>query len=299
MRSRRTSSHQRRSSVPPAERSRLSGPRALAVVALVALAMAGTAVGISVAGTSSGSAPNAVGKVPGADRPGARTAGKPARPAPKQTRKATPPANGPLRTSCQSAAHIGDSTSVDLVSTAYLPPSALLQTRYANVGVKHLNLDASGGRSMVEALPGQVNGYNVARAWAAQGFRGCWVLALGTNDAANVAVGSSVSLMARIDKMMAVAHGQPVMWVNTRTLLGYGPYANANEQVWNQTLIQALKKYPNMRIFDWNSVSVPGWFLSDGIHYNTFGAGERALAIANALAKAFPLNGHSKGQIIR
>jgi hypothetical protein len=43
-----------------------------------------------------------------------------------------------------------------------------------------------------------------------------------TNDTANVAVGSSVGLATRIGRMMSIAHGQPVMWVNTRTLLPTG-----------------------------------------------------------------------------
>lgn len=283
---------------------RLSGPRGLAVagaatVALIGL-VAGGAAAASIANNSASvkDAPAAPGAHVRRARP-ARAADQIAGRSAKTKAEATA-ASGSPRTSCTSVAHIGDSTSVDLISTTYIPnPADLLQARYAAVGVKHLNLDASGGRSIVETLPGQVNGYNVARAWAAQGFHGCWVFALGTNDAANVAVGSSVGLMARISEMMSVANGQPVMWVDTRTLLSYGPYANANEQLWNQALRQALAKYPNMRIFDWSSVAQPGWFLTDGIHYNSPGAAARAQAIASALARAFPVNGHSNGQIVR
>ena len=204
-----------------------------------------------------------------------------------------------LRTSCQSVAHVGDSTSVDLISPAFLPdPAERIAARYAQVGVRHLDIEASGGRSIVEELPGQLNGYKVASAWRARGYRGCWVFALGTNDAANVAVGSSVGMMARIDQMMAVAHGQPVMWVNTRTLLSSGPYASANERAWDKTLVSALAKYPNMRIFDWSAVARPAWFVSDGIHYNSVGCAIRAKAIADALARAFPLHGRA-AQIVR
>jgi hypothetical protein len=205
-----------------------------------------------------------------------------------------------LRTSCNSVAHIGDSTSVDLISSEYLPdPAQQLAARYANVGVRHLRVDASGGRSIVEVLPGQVNGYNVARAWWDEGYRGCWVFALGTNDAANVSVGSPVGMMARIQRMMSVAHGEPVMWVNTRTLLTSGPWSEANEQAWDDTLVRALALYPNMRIFDWAALARPSWFLSDGIHYNSTGCRARAWAIGNALARAFPRYGHSPSQIVR
>jgi hypothetical protein len=197
-------------------------------------------------------------------------------------------------------AHIGDSTSVDLISPGYLPdPAQRLPARYAAVGVRHLWLDASGGRSIVEELPGQVNGYGVASAWRGRGFRGCWVIALGTNDTANASVGSAIGLMARIERMMSVAHGEPVMWVNTVTRLPAGPWANANERAWDRTLVRALARYPNMRIFNWAALARPGWFLPDGIHYNSVGCAKRAAAIASALARAFPRSGHSHGQIVR
>ena len=54
-----------------------------------------------------------------------------------------------------------------------------------------------------------------------------------------------------------------------------------------------------MRIFNWSAVAQPGWFLSDGIHYNSIGGAMRARAIADALARAFPLNGRSAGKIVR
>ncbi len=204
------------------------------------------------------------------------------------------------RTSCTSVAHIGDSTSVDLISPSFLPdPAERLPARYAAVGVRHLELDASGGRSIVETLPGQVNGYNVARGWRDQGYHGCWVFALGTNDAANIAAGSTTDQLARINEMMSVAHGEPVMWVNVRTTLTSGSWSNANEQAWDKALLIASHRYPNMRIFDWSAFAQPGWFLPDGVHYNSLGCAARAAAIANALAKAFPVNGHSKGQVVK
>jgi hypothetical protein len=282
-------------------------PRALLIAAAAAVALVATAAGVAAAGVLPGGSGNGTRARGGA---GARTTrGAAARSGPGSHRssrsaagrKATATAAGhPLRTSCTSVAHIGDSTSVDLISPDFLPdPAQRLQARYASVGVKHLKIDASGGRSIVETLPGQVNGYNVASAWRRQGYQGCWVFALGTNDTANVAAGSSVGLMARINQMMSVAHGEPVMWVNTRTLLTTGPWANANEQNWDRTLVQALRTYPNMRIFDWSAVAQPSWFLSDGIHYDTLGCAMRARAIADALARAFPAGGHSKSQIVR
>jgi len=218
-----------------------------------------------------------------------------------QFRPAAAERRGTLRTSCRYVAHIGDSTSVDLTAAGgdITKPGEQLPARYANVGVKHLLLDASGGRSIVEEMPGQVNGYDVALNWWNQGYRGCWVFALGTNDTANVSAGSNVGMMARIQEMMSVAHGEPVMWVNTVTQLDAGAWSEANEQAWDNTLVSALATYPNMRIFNWASVAKPSWFLPDGIHYNPVGCAARARAIADALARAFPRYGHSHGQIVR
>ena len=120
------------------------------------------------------------------------------------------------------------------------------------------------------------------------GFRGCWVFALGTNDTANVAAGSNVGLSARIQEMMAAAHGEPVMWVNTQTDLTSGPWSEANMQLWNQRASRGLQAYPNMRIFNWAAWCEPSWHLSDGIHYTSAGYAIRAAAIASALAQRIP-----------
>ena len=209
------------------------------------------------------------------------------------------PASSASATSCTTVGHIGDSTSVGMVSAQVLPdPAQRLAAQYASVGVRHLWVDASGGRSIVETLPGQVNGYNVASTWDSQGFRGCFVFALGTNDTANVFVGSNVSRMARIDEMMRAAHGEPVLWVNTHTLLSSGPWSEANMQAWNQELVQACARYPNMRVFNWAAMDQPGWHLPDGIHYTPAGYAIRAAAIAHALAHAFPRDGHSAGCLV-
>jgi lysophospholipase L1-like esterase len=104
--------------------------------------------------------------------------------------------------------------------------------------------------------------------------------------------------MARIKEMMAVAHGEPVMWVNTHTLLSSGPWSEANMQTWNDDLLQACREYPNMRIFNWAGLDRAAWHLPDGIHYTSAGYAIRARAIAQALARAFPSGGHSSGCVV-
>ena len=204
-----------------------------------------------------------------------------------------------LRTSCAAVAHIGDSTSDGLVSPEYLPnPAKRIAAQYHDVGVGSVRWDISGARSVVEVLPGQVNGYDAAQAIYRSGFRGCFVIALGTNDTADVAVGSNVGLMTRIQRMMAAAHGEPVMWVNLRSLLASGPYSEANMVTWDNTLLKACARYPNMRVFNWAALAKTKWYISDGIHFTSAGYAARGRLIAQALARAFPKTGQSTGCVV-
>jgi hypothetical protein len=293
----------------------LSGTRWLAIVAgivaalivsVVSAGLAGAFSGTSAAAAASSATARAVDAGRGAasahrhGATGTRRTAQPAAGAPSgRARAAVDTASHAGRTSCTSVAHIGDSTSVGMVSPQWLAsPAQRLRAQYSDVGVRHALIDASGGRSIVEEMPGQLNGYRVATAWFSRGFRGCWVFALGTNDTANVAVGSSVGLTARIQEMMSAAHGEPVMWVNTQTDLSSGPWSEANMQSWNSSLVSACKAYPNVRIFNWAAMVRPGWHLSDGIHYTSHGYSIRAHAIASALASAFPAGPHSSRCIV-
>jgi hypothetical protein len=280
----------------------LSGKHRLAIAAGVVATLIVSVVSAALAGAfSSATAAAAASKASGhavTTHSGAAATPRRAKPAPGRT-PAVKPATRAGLTSCTSVAHIGDSTSVGMVSPQSLPnPAQRLRAQYRDVGVRHALVDASGGRSIVEEMPGQLNGYRVATAWFEQGFRGCWVFALGTNDTANVAVGSNVGLTARIQQMMSAAHGEPVMWVNTQTDLTSGPWSEANMQLWNNALVAACKSYPNMRIFNWAAMVQPEWHLDDGIHYTSQGYAIRAHAIARALARAFPADGHSSHCVV-
>ncbi|HEX4220644.1 MAG TPA: acyltransferase family protein [Acidimicrobiales bacterium] len=191
--------------------------------------------------------------------------------------------------SCTSVVHLGDSTSESLVDDTYISPPEQLPAQYGRVGASTVNLQISGARSTgPEEVDGQPNGDQVAQQLVSQGYHGCWVLALGTNDAADIAVGSNTDAQARIQKIMSIIGNQPVMWVNVVSLLTSGYYANANMQAWNAALVAACPAYPSMRIYDWASVAQPGWFISDGIHYSSAGSVQRSADFANALATAFP-----------
>jgi hypothetical protein len=114
------------------------------------------------------------------------------------------------------------------------------------------------------------------------------VLALGTNETANVSVGSGVGLDERIDAMMSTLGEARVMWVNVKTLVASGPYAAANMKLWNDALLRACTRYPSMRIYDWAEAVEDGWFIPDGIHFTSEGYAARGALIARALLEAFP-----------
>jgi peptidoglycan/LPS O-acetylase OafA/YrhL len=252
----------------------------------------GAAGSSSSGGSSSGGSATSGAGPAGASKQGGKAAG-----AASSGSASTPAAS--LRTSCHAVTHIGDSTSEGLVSPAYLPkPKERLAAQYHDVGVGSVRWDISGARSVVEVLPGQVNGFDAAQSIYRGGFRGCWVMALGTNDTADLAVGSNVGLMTRIQRMMAAAHGQPVMWINLRSLLDGGPYSEANMLSWDNTLVKACAKYPNMRVFDWAALAKTKWYISDGIHFTSAGYAARGRLIAQALARAFPKTGQSSGCLV-
>ena len=204
----------------------------------------------------------------------------------------SPGAASDTHTSCNAVAYIGDSTSAGMVMPSYLPdPADRLDAQFARVGAASQHLEISPARSIVETLSGEANADEVASQLVTEGFRGCWVLALGNNDTANVYMGSQVGRMDRIERMMSVVGNQPVLWVNMRTLLESGPYSEANMEIWDRTLEEACAKYPNMRVFDWASAVNDGWFISDGVHFTSEGYAQRARLTADALVHAFPASG--------
>jgi peptidoglycan/LPS O-acetylase OafA/YrhL len=192
------------------------------------------------------------------------------------------------RTRCEAVVHIGDSTSEGLVSTEYVEPEDLISAQYARVGATESHLEVSGARSIYEQYEGIPNAQEVAEAWKNEGFHGCWVVAMGTNEAADVAAGSTFGYDDRIESMMATIGDEPVMWVNVKSLLTTSPYAEAGMKEWDEALLAACDGYPNMRVYNWAADVKDRWFVEDGIHFTSEGYAERGRLIADALLEAFP-----------
>jgi peptidoglycan/LPS O-acetylase OafA/YrhL len=199
-----------------------------------------------------------------------------------------------LQTSCSQVVHVGDSTSVGLMSSAYQPNKAnWVDAQYRKVGALDVETDISGARSIVERWHHLPNAQDAVRAELDSGYQGCWVMAMGTNEAANQAVGGPVRSDERMDLIMKPIGDHPVLWLTVKTQKTRGPYANREMRKWNAALLDGCRRYPNMSVYDWAGEAEDSWFISDGIHFTTRGYRERGKRIAEALASAFPKQGSS------
>jgi peptidoglycan/LPS O-acetylase OafA/YrhL len=259
---------------------------AVATFSLAVLSLGGL---LPVASAGSGSAVGAVERAAPAPPPLARATTTTAAFAPVIAGPVHRAVAVPSRTSCRSVVYIGDSTSEGEIATDYIPnPRKRLQAQLADIGVGTTFPEISGARSIVETYKGLPNAATVARDHLSHGFRGCWILAMGTNDVANVHDGSTVGASARIARMMSIVGNQPVLWVGAITRVGSGGYAEDAMQGWNRALVAACSRYPAMRVFDWAAWAKPRWFIPDGIHYYSPGYVARSHLIARGLRLAFP-----------
>jgi hypothetical protein len=192
-------------------------------------------------------------------------------------------------TSCDEVVHIGDSTSVPLFDPSSVGGDELtMDARYREAGVATVFPDNDGARAIIEHHDGDPNALEVAQAVRANNYHGCWVLMIGTNDAANIAAGANVSAEARIRQMMDVIAGDPVLWVDTVSQRTDDAYRNASMLAWNQELYRVTAQYPNARVFRWYDVVLPQWFRNDGLHYTVEGSAQRARLTAASLIEQFP-----------
>lgn len=195
-------------------------------------------------------------------------------------------------TSCTSVLHIGDSSSMGLVNETSLPePGDRIGAQYERIGVDDVRLDILGARSVIERYKGEPNARDAVTSALAAGFDGCFVVAMGLNEAANVAVGGQTGLAERIDLMQELIGDRPTMWVTVKTLRTQGPWANAEMLKMNAELVDACRRHPTLRVYDWASEAPDAWYGRDRIHFTSDGDRERARRIADALVAAFPADG--------
>lgn len=177
---------------------------------------------------------------------------------------------------CNDIAQIGDSLSVNQETKIIAAYSAQGMT---------VQSDALGGRAVLQASEGNT-GLVAAQRFLDKGFKGCWVVALGTNDTAKIAAGAKYTRASAIDQMMTKIDSSkkiPVMWVNTYTTKTTGNYVNGNMILWNEELEKAKSRWPNMRVYDWATVAKTGVApFVDGVHHTSAGQDVRHASVAKA-----------------
>lgn len=186
--------------------------------------------------------------------------------------------------------HIGDSLGYHLWEPQYVGGEEnTMWSRYADVGVATVYPDNAAGRSTHETTrTAPVNAVDAALAVRQNGYRGCWVLMIGTNDAANVAAGANRTLDQRILAMLDVIGDDPLVWVDARTTLADGPWANSNMDAWNEALYRLTAGRRNVAVVPWSEIARPEWFVADGIHHTAEGRAWLAALTADALVEHFP-----------
>ena len=168
-----------------------------------------------------------------------------------------------------------------LESDAYLPDEEA-QHRGAvppASACSDVRLEISGARSVVEHLDGQLGGEEVARQVRRNGFEGCWVIALGTNDAANVAVGSA-SRLQRAHRPDDGDHRRRPVRVGRRQ-----DAARARPVRQRRTCAGSTRRWPrptpatrSCRCTTGRASVADQWFDGDGIHYTSDGYAYRVRA---------------------
>jgi hypothetical protein len=187
----------------------------------------------------------------------------------------------PPRRVCDWVAHIGDSL------TAYTDEA--LDREYRAHGLDIKVIHAHGGRAILQKLRDDPRtGRDAALDIRAYGFVGCWVIALGTNDTANIARGAWYTRAEAIDEMMSAideAGVETVLWVNTYTTRTDGYWSNGHMEQWNAALEEATARWPNMRVLDWAATAATGVApFADGIHHTGAGYAVRNRTIVEAVA---------------
>ena len=150
-------------------------------------------------------------------------------------------------TSCKSVVH-GDSTSIGLMSPAYLP-GRRAHRRAVRPGRGHQHPGQISGAGSIVRTP-EEPAQRRGRGQAGQGHRVRGLLGAGARHhrcGRHRGAGATTCRTSGIDKMMAVIGDDPVLWVNVKTAGDRATRANPNMQVFDQHLEAAEARYRTCR----------------------------------------------------
>jgi hypothetical protein len=118
-----------------------------------------------------------------------------------------------------------------------------------------------------------------------------YVVDLGVNDTASRGTPTSrgyAGYPAKIDWMMHLFRGKPVLWTNLPCAIE-PPARAVGCAIVNASLAAATRRWPNLRLVDWAAVANrhPGYMAAGDIHYMTAGDLAWATTVASAIDKTF------------
>lgn len=204
---------------------------------------------------------------------------------------AVPPVSAEPARQCKTLGWVGDSLSVPLlaegrgtIQRGAVGQDTPLAKDLLPQGVSTIYYDVAGGRSAVETVNGTPNAVD---ALASLPAADCYFAAIGTNDAANIAVGSAVDAQERVKRLVAAASGKPLFMMTVAigpnaTQNGYTPAA---AKTMNDAITAGL---PAGSVLDWAARSQSGLLAADGIHDSAEGTSSRARAVGVFFAGATP-----------
>lgn len=200
------------------------------------------------------------------------------------------------RTRCTEIVHVGDSTSLAMFSDDGVEnPDDNAMKVYAATGAHKVVNSSFGARATNQGYEDSPSGNESLRQLIDAGVDSdaCFVIALGTNDAANMNVEGKDRSSEHIEATMdIIGPHHPVLWITTIVNPAGAPrwYDKAVMDSWNSALYAELKTHPNMWVYPWDKDVRPNWFIEgDGVHYNQEGSSERSHRFAQAVINAWPL----------
>lgn len=206
------------------------------------------------------------------------------------------------RKGCASVGVVGDSTALGLMgrkSETWMHGDRMLSEGYtveaggdvlgqalAKKGVETLNYDVAAGRSAREEVGAAPNAVDALKTINEKN-PDCYLVVLGTNDAANEKAGSALKAKERIESVTAAAsQDKPIVWLEpevTADAVSSNSETFADSVVnFNQTLEQESDNIKNLIVLPIKQDK--SWFTEDGIHYTAEGSAHRADAIAEAFS---------------
>ncbi len=202
------------------------------------------------------------------------------------------------RFSCTTVIHIGDLSSAGMFDAADLDdPTRTADDEYRAHGAANVISRTEGPRSTTEGTDdGVQSAVDIVRDLLPghSGTDTCWVIATGTNDAANWSVGNGPAPGDRVRTMLDLLRGRKVLWVTAASGRPDTAWEQAGQEAFNAALKDTVSSYPTVAVYDWAGELSPVWFKSGdyeqggGVHYTMTGNTQRALRIPAALANAFP-----------